>query len=139
MTVMLETFQQKSKHESNDVQDVSNDNPTCPSKSKSKSKSKSNINISIPKEFDILWSIYPPYRRQGKKKALESYRKARRAGVTFEEVKDGIEAYVRYIEAERIEDKYVKQASTFFSQCAWDSEWVSRKMAQGTDDLDGII
>ena len=111
------------------------------SKSKSKSKSKNNISSSIlADEFEELWSLYPKGRKQGKKKALESYQKARKAGTTFEAVKDGLESYVRYIEAERIETRFIKQASTFFSQQAWQDEWTTSKVQINEDDeLDGIL
>ena len=135
-TLLLDNVQ----HESNTVQEESNMSPICPSKSKSKSKSESennNTSSNIPREFDVLWAMYPPYRKQGKKKALEAYRRARKKGTTFEEVKKGLDSYVRYIEAEHIEDKYIKQGGTFFSQNAWDGEWKSRSMEQ--DDLDGIL
>ncbi len=114
------------------------------SKSKSKSKSKNNIYISskdLVEEFTRLWNLYPKYRKQGKKKAFDSYKSARKNGTTFEEVKQGILAYQRYINAERIETKFIKQASTFFSQQAWRDEWTSKKSAALNDDdeLDGIL
>lgn len=110
------------------------------SKSKSKSKSKNNISSSIlADEFEELWSLYPKGRKQGKKKALESYQKARKAGTTFEAVRDGLESYVRYIEAERIETRFIKQASTFFNQQAWQDEWTTSKAQITDDELDGIL
>lgn len=124
------------------VQQESNDSPTCPSKSKSKSKNKNKNNISssdLADEFERLWSIYPAGRKQGKKKALEYYQKARRSGTTFEAVKDGIESYLRYIKAERIETRFIKQASTFFSQQAWQDEWTTSKAQITDDELDGIL
>lgn len=86
---------------------------------------KSNTNKSnkkeIDTEFEELWKIYP--KKQGKAKALEHYRKARKGGVTFDEVRIGIEAYADYIEATQTEDRYIKHGSTFFSQQAWQDEW----------------
>lgn len=69
------------------------------------------------KEFDALWELYP--RKQGKKKALEHYIKARKDGTTYEEVEQGIFAYARLCRVEQREDRYIKHASTFFSQRAW--------------------
>lgn len=86
-----------------------------------------------------MWSLYPKGRKQGKKKALESYVRARKAGTTFEAVKDGLESYVRYIEAERIETRFIKQASTFFSQQSWQDEWTTSKAQITDDELDGIL
>ena len=68
-------------------------------------------------EFEKLWEIYP--RKQGKKKALDSYIKARKEGTTYEEVEEGIFAYARLIKAEHRDEQYIKHGSTFFSQRAW--------------------
>lgn len=118
-----------------------NDNQTVSESSIGKNRvgknSLNNTPSNIPQEFDILWAMYPPYRKQGKKRAIEAYRRARKAGTSFEEVKSGLESYVRYIEAEHIEDQFIKQGGTFFTQNAWDSDWTSRKME--SDDLDGIL
>lgn len=91
-------------------------------------------------EFAELWGIYPKYRKQGKKKAFDHYKKARKSGTTFEEIRKGLEAYIRYIEAERIETKYIKQAATFFSQAAWNDEWTTKNpLPENADDLEGIL
>jgi len=138
------------------VQEVSNDCPTCPSKSKSKSKSKNNnINSSnepdfepdfepdpepdepkpdIKSEFDELWKLYP--RKQGKQKAYEAYRKARKKGTTYQQVMDGIEAYKRHCQQEKVDQKYVKMGSTFFNQQCWLDEYQTVAV---DDDLDGIL
>lgn len=78
----------------------------------------------INTEFESLWMLYP--RKQGKKKALESYKSARKKGVTYEDVKHGIEAYVEYIRVQGIEERYIKQGSTFFSQNAWQDDWTPK-------------
>ena len=96
-----------------------------------------NTPSNIPQEFDVLWDMYPKYKKQGKKKAIEAYRRARKSGTSFEEVRIGLESYVRYIEEEHIEDRFIKQGGTFFTQNAWDGDWVSRRME--SDDLDGIL
>lgn len=97
-------------------------------------------NSVISDEFEELWKLYP--RKQGKKKALEYYQKARKNGTTFEEVKQGIEAYVAYTRAEKTEEKYIKHGSTFFSEQAWQDEWVSHKgvgVSQHTAEEDDIL
>ena len=65
--------------------------------------------------------MYP--RKQGKDKAYGYYERARKNGTTFEEVERGIRAYQEYINAENVEQRYVKQGSTFFSQKAWLDDW----------------
>ena len=79
----------------------------------------SNTDISI--EFEKLWEIYP--KKQGKKDALKHYRKARKSGTTYEEVEQGIKAYVDFIKANNKEMQFVKMGSSFFSQEAWGDEW----------------
>lgn len=87
-------------------------------KSNTKELTTKRISISeYEKEFDALWELYP--RKQGKKKALEHYIKARKDGTTYEEVEQGIFAYARLCRVEQREDRYIKHASTFFSQRAW--------------------
>lgn len=98
---------------------------------------------SLLSEFENLWAMYP--RKNGKERAIGYYEKARRSGTTYEEVKNGIESYVRYIKAEGTEPRYIKMGSTFFSQKAWQDEWVSNKPPldeyeqEEQDILDGIL
>lgn len=105
-----------------------------------------NNNISssaLADEFESLWSMYPKGRKQGKRKAFESYKKARKEGASFEAVKNGLESYVRYIRAEKIETQYIKQAVTFFNQRAWDADnydWTTaRTQIREDNELDGIL
>ena len=86
---------------------------------------------SAAKEFEKLWAMYP--KKQGKKKALADYTKARKKGTTYEEVLEGISAYVKYIDESNTEDRFVKQGSTFFSQQAWQDDWSTRGNRYGTD------
>lgn len=80
-------------------------------------------------EFENLWNLYP--KKQGKDKAFKSYEKARKSGTTYEEVEQGINAYVAYLEAEHTDPQYIKMGSTFFSQKAWQDDWTirSKKMS----------
>lgn len=77
-------------------------------------------------EFEDVWLLYP--RKQGKQNALKAYIKARKAGTTAQEVVDGLNAYVDYIRLEKVEERYVKQGSTWFNQCCWNDDYtVHRK------------
>ena len=78
----------------------------------------------LREEFDVLWSMYP--KKQGKDKAYGYYEKARKSGTTYEEVEQGIQAYVNYIKANGIDVQYVKMGSTFFSQKSWGDDWSIR-------------
>ena len=73
----------------------------------------------IREEFDYLWSIYP--KKQGKQNAFKAYKKARKDGVTYEEVKQGLDAYSNYVKGK--DTQYIKMGSTFFSQRAWQDDW----------------
>ena len=79
---------------------------------------------SLKTEFDILWTLYP--RKEGKSTAERDYIKARKDKknpVTFEEVKQGIERYIAYIKAEKMERRFIKQGSTWFHQRCWEDEY----------------
>ena len=73
----------------------------------------------IAEEFDYLWSIYP--KKQGKQNAFKAYEKARRDGVAYEDVEQGIKAYAEYVKGK--DAQYIKMGSTFFSQRAWQDDW----------------
>lgn len=88
----------------------------------------------IKSEFDELWKLYP--RKQGKQKAYEAYRKARKKGTTYQQVMDGIEAYNKHCQQEKVDQKYVKMGSTFFNQQCWLDEYQTVAV---DDDLEGIL
>ena len=75
-------------------------------------------------DFEVLWKLYP--KKQGKQMAFKAYKKARKEGATFEEIKAGIEAYKDYLEAERTDMKYVAMGSTFFNQRRWQDDYTIR-------------
>ena len=88
----------------------------------------------IETEFDTLWKLYP--KKQGRKKAYDSYVSARKKGSTYEEVKQGIENYIAYLEAKGTDMQYVKMGSTFFNQRAWEDDWTAPKRSTGNPFLD---
>lgn len=79
-------------------------------------------------EFEQLWELYP--RKNGKKDAKKHYLAATADGVTFEEVKAGIEAYSRYIKKTGTEQRYIKMGSSFFCQRSWADDWKVHEPAQ---------
>lgn len=86
------------------------------------------------KEFEALWQIYP--RKQGKQNAKKSYEKARNAGTAYETVYRGIEAYKGYIQRNNVEERYVKQGSTWFNQNCWNDDYSTS--SGGTTAKSGI-
>lgn len=85
-----------------------------------------NINIydDFESEFETIWKAYP--RKEGKTNALKAYIKARSdkdKPVSFEQVQQGVERYVKYIKANNTEQKYIKHGSTWFNQHCWDDDY----------------
>ena len=76
-------------------------------------------------EFDVLWEKYP--RKQGKKDALRHYTAARRSGVEFATISNGLDNYIHYIEVEGTEREYIKHGSAWFCQRSWEDDYTSSK------------
>ena len=87
-------------------------------------------------EFEDLWHIYP--RKQGKAKALEAYKRARKDGVDKSTVLDGISRYNAEIKAKKTASKYIMQGSTWFNGKRWEDEYTSQPAAPKTkqDQID---
>lgn len=68
-------------------------------------------------EFGTIWDIYP--NKKGKARAFEAYKRARKSGTTFEEIKKGVENYRREIRAKRTEPQFIKHGSTWFVNNGW--------------------
>ena len=92
--------------------------------------------VDLESEFENLWKLYP--RKEGKSSAQKDYIKARKdkkAPVTFDEVKQGIERYTAYITAQKTERRFIKQGSTWFHQRCWEDEYLTegRGSSHGED------
>ena len=72
-------------------------------------------------DFEHLWAIYP--KKINKYKAFLAYQKAKKTGVTDDEIKAGIIRYKRYIEVNDIKETFVKHGSTFFNQRTWEDDY----------------
>ena len=79
-------------------------------------------------EFEDLWQQYP--RKQGKAKALEAYKRARKAGVDKTTVLDGISRYNAQITANKTKAKYIMQGSTWFNGKRWEDEYTDQPKTQ---------
>ena len=102
---------------------------------KDNNKSIDNKDINnISTEFEILWELYP--RKEGKAKALKAYEKARKNGTTFDDVKQGIEAYRRQTEALKTATEYIKHGSTWFNNECWKDEYKQAPRQEGSFDTD---
>ena len=72
-------------------------------------------------EFDALWLLYP--RKSGKKDALRHYKAARKSGVAYDTIEDGIKRYVQHIRDEHTEEQYIAMGSTWFCGHRWEDKY----------------
>lgn len=87
-------------------------------------------------EFEDLWRQYP--RKQGKAKALEAYKRARKAGVDKTTVSDGITRYNAQIKANKTASKYIMQGSTWFNGKRWEDEYNAQPTTKPTTKQEQI-
>ena len=80
---------------------------------------------SAKERFEYLWDLYP--NKKGKKRAYEAFQRALKKGTTVDQIREGIKAYNRYIKESGIEQRFIKQGSTFFMQEAWNDDWTPTK------------
>ena len=113
-----ESFQ--CKGQASDPADSTNLDPASTHK---RNKNNKYINNTRPfeEEFDTLWKLYP--RKSGKKDALRHYISARKKGVTYEAVLEGVNAYREKIEREGTDPKYIKMGSSWFNQHSWEDDY----------------
>lgn len=92
----------------------------------------------IEKEFNIIWEAYP--RKQGKANAFKAYEKARKKGVAYQTILDGVYSYITYIRVNKVEDRFIKQGSTWFNQQCWNDEYKSGSAPiERDEELDAIF
>lgn len=89
------------------------------------------IRPSLEAEFEDIWNLYP--KKQGKAKAFDFFVKAVEAGEDVAKIRDGVERYAKYVEADGVEFRFVKMGSTFFSQKAWLDEWIPKNAKKKLD------
>lgn len=75
--------------------------------------------------FEEIWKMYP--KKRGKDNAYKDFVKSLKQGTTVEEIKDGLENYLKYIEIEKKEERYIKDGSTWFHQHCWKDDYTVRK------------
>ena len=89
----------------------------------------------IEERFERLWEEYP--KKNGKKNAFESYKRAITAGVADETIADGIKRYKDYIAAKHTEDRFILAGSTYFYQWRWQDEYNAVSAAPSCRDNSG--
>lgn len=84
-----------------------------------------NTNNELEEEFSGLWNEYP--NKKGKANALKSYIKARKKGISKEEISNGLLNYLNYIKIEKISPQYIKHGSTWFNQECWNDDYTIKR------------
>lgn len=92
-----------------------------------------NNNIIINNQFNELWRLYP--KKQGKKQAQSAFERAIKNGTDFEEIKKGLEQYIDFIKENKVDNKYIKQGSTWFRNECWNDEYTVKKKDSPSYDL----
>lgn len=67
-----------------------------------------------PADFESAWEAYPPRAGANKKTAFKAWTARRKAGAAVADLVAGAERYAVYVLAERTEERFIKQPSTFF-------------------------
>ena len=83
----------------------------------------SNDGQSTSERFEVLWKQYP--KKQGKKKALDYYKRALKNGATDEVIMQGIEDYKKYLDLEKSKGWQRKpmDGSRWFNEERWNDEF----------------
>lgn len=92
----------------------------------------------MEREFESLWKAYP--RKIGKKKAFDSFKKARKVKkVPYEVIESGLYRYLTYIKQQELDEQYIQHASTWFNQEKWQDDFIctgiNRKPKNSTEYL----
>jgi Helix-turn-helix domain len=101
-------------------------------------KPKSLPSKQLSAEFEELWKLYP--RKIGKKKAHDSYVKARKNDkTTYKTIQAGLYRYIQYLEHQETEEQFILHGSTWFNQEKWLDEYITtgfnRKPKNSTEYL----
>lgn len=103
-------------------------------------KIKDKINNIYLTEFESIWSLYP--RKVNRQQAYKAYEKARKSGVEFVTIFEGVQRYKSYVDSECTEEKYIKHGATWINQECWNDEYkVKQKDKKKSDysfDLEAL-
>ena len=78
-------------------------------------------------EFDTIWNTYP--NKKGKDNAKKDFIKARKEGISFEVIENGLKNYLIYIKANKLEPRYILHGSTWFHQRRWNDEYTNKDVS----------
>lgn len=75
-------------------------------------------------EFELLWSKYP--NKKGKDNAKRDFIKARKNNVSYSLIEQGLDNYIKYIQLNKVETRYIAHGSTWFHQQRWNDEYTNK-------------
>ena len=75
----------------------------------------------LSEEFKKVWDLYP--KRTNRKQAETEYINARESGASYDEIINGINAYVQHVKADRIEPRYIKNLANYLKSESWTDEY----------------
>ncbi|MCI5543446.1 MAG: hypothetical protein MR405_06005 [Mollicutes bacterium] len=114
-----DTYQDKCRTNCSNIKDKDRDKNNLPS-----------LPENLDTEFDYLWKLYP--NKQGKNDAKQKYLKYRKSGIQYQDILNGLNRYLNYIQQEKIPIQYIKHGSTWFNQKCWEDEYkTSNVVVQG--------
>ena len=73
----------------------------------------------IEESFNLIWNKYP--KKQGRKAAFKHFKATVKNEVDYSNIQIALDKYLCYVEAEGIENRFIKNGSTWFN--CWD-EWI---------------
>jgi len=82
--------------------------------------------VNFAQEFDKIWSIYP--NKKGKNNAKRDFIKARKSGITYEKIEEGLNNYLYYLKINKKQQQYILNGSTWFHQQRWDDEYTNKDL-----------
>lgn len=75
----------------------------------------------IETEFSKLWRKYP--NKVNEAHAKESYLIARRKGISYDTIANGLENYLRYLSTNNVAARYVKHGDNWFKDRGWENTY----------------
>lgn len=90
----------------------------------------------LKNKFAEIWEIYPKRPRGNKKTSFTKYKKAIKDGVKHDEIKSGLNSYIRQLKSQGTDNRYIKNADTWFNQAGWEDEYTTQSSGTiGNQDL----
>lgn len=128
-TKVPEVNEQKFRENNTDNTTVNNTNNKTLSKAKP-------LESDLKNQFAEIWEIYPKRPRGNKNTSFTKYKKAIKDGVKHDDIKSGLNSYIKQLKAQGTDNKYIKNADTWFNQAGWDDEYTTQSSGTiGNQDL----